>query len=208
MALQFLLVRFGTFFLWRSFLCPGINIVIHTDWGQFRLLRQIDHRSHDLRPQMHEVVYPLYPQALQTCTDDTNDHASVFDTSKAHFRTLFLQQMQQMFKFKSCQFSIFNWISMLFQVPFPFSIHGHYAVCKLKRIQGHVLRPGFLDMTSWSAPWSKQFLVGVNMVILNVGDLACNISDMNIMNQWQQKRGVCGNGSASPSSNLFHPFPP
>jgi hypothetical protein len=91
---------------------------------------------------------------------------------------------------------------------FSFSIHGHYAVCKLKRIQGHVLRPGFLDMTSWSAPWSKQFLVGVNMVILNVGDLACNISDMNIMNQWQQKRGVCGNGSASPSSNLFHPFPP
>ena len=166
MALQFLLVRFGTFFLWRSFLCPGINIVIHTDWGQFRLLRQIDHRSHDLRPQMHEVVYPLYPQALQTCTDDTNDHPSVFDTSKAHFRTLFLQQMQQMFKFKSCQFSIFNWISMLFQVPFHLAYMATMQFANWKGFRAMFYDQGFLiwpagprhgrSSSWWELTWSSS----------------------------------------------------
>ena len=56
-----------------------------------------------------------------------------------------------------------------------------------------------------SSSWCK----GVDIVIFNVGGLTCKNSDMNIMNQWQQKLGACDNqGSASPSSNLFQLFPP
>ena len=170
---------------------------------------------------MHGVVYPHYPQALQICTDDANDHPSVFDTSKAHFRTLFFPTDATDVQIQICSVFNFQLDQYVFEVPFhlaymatmrcAYLIPQSYWV-KLKRIQDHVLRPGFLDMTSWSAPWflppSKQFLVGVNMVILNVGGLACNISDMNIMNQWQQKRGACGNGSASMCFTILQLVPP
>ena len=146
MALQFLLVRFGSshirfgsFYLGRCFWCNGVNIVVLTV-GSFSIV--VACNASNMNQQRKRMVLVVingnvvlgHAPTCSTlrCVKFTNDHASVLIPPRLTSGLLFLRMFFRQFSDRCSILLISNWISMCCEAPFRLaaSLYGHYVLCK------------------------------------------------------------------------------
>ena len=146
MALQFLLVRFGSshirfgsFYLGRCFWCNGVNIVVLTV-GSFSIV--VACNTSNMNQQRKRMVLVVingnvvlgHAPTCSTlrCVKFTNDHASVLIPPRLTSGLLCLRLFCRQFSDRCSNLLISNWISMCCEAPFRLaaSLYGHYVLCK------------------------------------------------------------------------------
>ena len=158
MALQFLLVRFGSshirfgsFYLGRCFWCNGVNIVVLTvgsfwivvacntsdmnQWQWKRMVLVVIHGNVVLghAPTCSTLrCVKLFVRGLCKPVPITPMIMQVFRYLQGSLQDSFFANVFRQFSDRCSNLLISNWISMCCEVPFRLaaSLYGHYVLCK------------------------------------------------------------------------------